>query len=323
MRYGVKILQAFFLFALMYAADPVRAANTTSLAPMQAGDSWIYRVQTGAREPYRIEYRLNANRGGNHYLTSAVIPEEQGRTRVWSFLYPISDKLCAYDFFEKDTLGLDDACRGDLKVGSTWTQKTADSVSAIENNYVIAALEDVQVPAGQFKAYRLEVHRNVTEVAYPGVPAPPDGYVRKIDIVTWYMPGTGIVKGSTRVTTGSGKVLNENRRELERFTPGPVSLPVPDQGSLTHPQQTGGQGCTKPAYPMDALRVEASGTVTMQFLIGVDGTVRDAKLKKSSGNASLDSTAMNAISKCRFKPAQVEGQPVEQWQEVKYVWSLN
>jgi TonB family protein len=331
----MKILPAFFA-VLMLAADPVGAAETTALTPMKAGDSWIYRVQTGGRKPYRLEYKLNVNKAGNYYLASAVLPAEQGQTQVWSLLYPVSNKLCTYDFFERGQLGLDDTCRGELEVGRTWTQKAADSVSSSEDNYVIAALEDVQVPAGQFKAYRLEDHRTVTEIAYPGVPAPPDGYVRKIDIITWYTPGTGIVKGSTRVTTTSGKLLDENHRELERFTPSALGLPVVPQERMVvrtqaqiqtpsrlHSQQTAESGCVKPAYPIDALRVEATGTVTMQFLIGIDGTVRDAKLKKSSGNASLDTTAINAISKCRFKPAQVDGQPVEQWQEVQYVWSID
>jgi TonB family protein len=331
----MKIVAAFFA-VLMLAADSVGAAETAVLAPMKAGDSWIYRVQTGARKPYRLEYQLNANRAGNLYLASTVLPEEQGQTRVWSLLYPISNKLCMYDFFGTGQLGLDDTCRGELEVGRTWTQKTADSVSSSEDNYVIAALENVQVPAGQYKAYRVEDHRTVTEIAYPGVPAPPDGYVKKIDIITWYTPGTGIVKGSTRITTTSGKLLDENHRELERFTPSALGLPVVPQERMAvrtqaqiqtpsrmHPQQTAESGCLKPAYPTDALRVEATGTVTMQFLVGIDGTVRDAKLKKSSGNASLDTTAMNALSKCRFKPAQVDGQPVEQWQEVKYVWSID
>lgn len=331
----MKVLPVF-LAVLMLVAVPASAAETALPVPMKAGDSWIYRVQTGARKPYRLEYQLGANQAGNLYLSSAVLPETQGQTRVWSLLYPISDKLCMYDFFGRGTLGLDDTCRAELEVGRKWTQKTTDSVSSTEDDYAIAALEDVQVPAGQFRAYRLEGHRTITETAYPGVPAPPDGYVRKIDIVTWYTPGTGIVKGSMRITNASGKLLDENHRELERFTPGALGLsaaPVARTAANTQarlqtasplrPRQTAASGCTRPAYPTDALRIEATGVVTMQFLVGADGMVRDAKLKTSSGNASLDTTAMNALSKCRFKPAQVDGQPVEQWQEVKYVWSLD
>jgi protein TonB len=93
--------------------------------------------------------------------------------------------------------------------------------------------------------------------------------------------------------------------------------------SWMRPQQTPTSGCARPAYPTDALRAEATGVVTMRFLIGIDGTVRDAKLAKSSGNASLDQAAINALSKCRFKPAEVDGKPVEQWQEVKYAWSID
>lgn len=93
--------------------------------------------------------------------------------------------------------------------------------------------------------------------------------------------------------------------------------------SWMRPQRTPPASCVKPAYPIDALRAEATGTVTMRFLVGVDGTVRDAQLTRSSGNASLDQTAINSLSKCRFKPAEVDGKPVEQWQAVQYVWSLN
>lgn len=124
---------------------------------------------------------------------------------------------------------------------------------------------------------------------------------------------------------------NPDRQDLIRrlaVTMGLLALAGPAQAQMPtpswmRPQQTAASGCVRPAYPTDALRVEATGTVTMQFLVGVDGTVRDARLKKSSGNASLDTTAIHALSKCRFKAAQVDGQPVEQWQEVKYVWAID
>lgn len=80
--------------------------------------------------------------------------------------------------------------------------------------------------------------------------------------------------------------------------------------------------CSKPEYPKDALRANATGVSTIAFLIGVDGDVRDMKVLKSSGNASLDGAAMTALAKCRFKPARDNGKPVESWQPVQYVWSL-
>jgi hypothetical protein len=213
-------IELVFLFAVLLAAHSAGATETAAPAPMRAGDSWIYQVRVAARKPYRLEYQLNANKAGGYFLASAVLPEEPGRTVVWSALYLVSSQLCMYDFFERGKLGLDDTCRTDLEVGRTWTQKVSDSVSSSEDNYVIAALEDIEVPAGRFKAYRLEDHRTVTEIAYAGVPAPPEGYVKKIDIISWYVPGTGIVKGSSRTTAANGKVLDESRRELEQFRHG-------------------------------------------------------------------------------------------------------
>jgi protein TonB len=93
--------------------------------------------------------------------------------------------------------------------------------------------------------------------------------------------------------------------------------------TLVPPQPVSASRCTKPAYPMDALRAEAAGVVTMRFLIGADGAVQETKLVKSSGHASLDKAAIDALSKCRFKPAAVDGKLVEHWQEVKYTWSLD
>jgi protein TonB len=93
--------------------------------------------------------------------------------------------------------------------------------------------------------------------------------------------------------------------------------------TLVPPRPVSASRCTKPAYPMDALRAEAAGVVTMRFLIGADGAVQETKLVKSSGHASLDQAAIDALSKCRFKPAAVDGKFVEHWQEVKYTWSLD
>ncbi|MCS0584074.1 energy transducer TonB [Massilia pinisoli] len=93
--------------------------------------------------------------------------------------------------------------------------------------------------------------------------------------------------------------------------------------SLVPPQQVPASVCVKPAYPIDALRAEAAGVVTMRFLIGADGAVQETRLVKSSGHASLDHAAIDALSKCRFKPAAVDGKLVEHWQEVKYTWSLD
>jgi D-alanyl-D-alanine endopeptidase (penicillin-binding protein 7) len=80
--------------------------------------------------------------------------------------------------------------------------------------------------------------------------------------------------------------------------------------------------CLKPVWPKQSLRDENTGTVTLAFLINKDGTVADSKLLKSSGYAPLDMAAREGISRCRFKPATLDGQPVLSWTPMQYVWTL-
>jgi protein TonB len=78
-----------------------------------------------------------------------------------------------------------------------------------------------------------------------------------------------------------------------------------------------------PVYPKEALRNEWTGKSTLSFLIGVDGRVKDSKVVKSSGHEILDEAAREALSKCQFKPATVDGKLQEAWHPVQYVWTLD
>lgn len=81
------------------------------------------------------------------------------------------------------------------------------------------------------------------------------------------------------------------------------------------------KSCRKPEYPPQALAAKIEGTVTLAFLVRADGTVREAVVRKTSGNASLDETARAALAKCRFQPGTVNGAPKEQWTDLKYTWA--
>lgn len=81
--------------------------------------------------------------------------------------------------------------------------------------------------------------------------------------------------------------------------------------------------CAKPAYPLQSLRDEQQGTVTLAFLIGVDGAVKASKIVKSSGFMLLDAAASEGIARCRFKPTHVNGKPEQSWVQMQYVWSLS
>jgi TonB family protein len=81
--------------------------------------------------------------------------------------------------------------------------------------------------------------------------------------------------------------------------------------------------CAKPVWPKESLRKEEQGAVQLAFLIGVDGNVRDTRIEKSSGHPLLDQAARDGLALCKFKPATENGQPVETWTKMQYVWTLD
>ncbi len=105
-------------------------------------------------------------------------------------------------------------------------------------------------------------------------------------------------------------------------TPAPVAAaptaPAIRTGAVIQP----GAHCAKPDYPSASRRMEEEGTVTLKFLIGVDGKVLQADIEKSSGFTRLDEAARNALSKCQFRPGTVDGKPEQSWASIKYTWRL-
>jgi periplasmic protein TonB len=65
----------------------------------------------------------------------------------------------------------------------------------------------------------------------------------------------------------------------------------------------------QPEYPRIAVVMHLSGTVELQARIGTDGTVRE--LEVVSGNPILARAAIEAVQQWRYRPTQLDGQPVE------------
>lgn len=83
-----------------------------------------------------------------------------------------------------------------------------------------------------------------------------------------------------------------------------------------------GASCAKPDYPSASRRLEEEGTVSLKFLIGVDGRVLQAEIEKTSGFPRLDEAARNALSKCQFRPGTIDGKPEQSWASIRYTWRL-
>ena len=65
----------------------------------------------------------------------------------------------------------------------------------------------------------------------------------------------------------------------------------------------------QPDYPEEALAASVTGTVKLEAVIAVDGSVRDVKL--ISGHPMLTAAAIEAISQWRYRPTKLNGQEVE------------
>ncbi len=64
-----------------------------------------------------------------------------------------------------------------------------------------------------------------------------------------------------------------------------------------------------PEYPATARNARVQGSVVMRAVIGTDGTIQQLQLIK--GNPLLVNAAMQAAKKWRYRPAQLDGKPVE------------
>ncbi|MET0855750.1 MAG: energy transducer TonB [Telluria sp.] len=82
-------------------------------------------------------------------------------------------------------------------------------------------------------------------------------------------------------------------------------------------------GCTRPDYPVKAVRNNESGTVTLALLVGTDGRVAGSRIQRSSGSLELDRAAIAALSTCKFKPATNGGIAEQGWAQIAYVWTLD
>lgn len=161
----------------------------------------------------------------------------------------------------------------------------------------------------------------------PDVPPPPPPPEMKAPPPPFIPPVEVNVQQPPPVQTPIANATNVKPATTELPRPTPPAAPAPQAPPNPNPVRIPAVAdfntCAKPEYPKASLRNEETGTSTVSFLIGVDGRVVDSKILKSSGFRDLDRAAQNAIGKCRFKPAMIDGKPQQDWQPVQYVWQLD
>jgi protein TonB len=93
----------------------------------------------------------------------------------------------------------------------------------------------------------------------------------------------------------------------------PLTLPNLNADYLDNPA---------PRYPEDARERGEQGKVLVRALINADGTVAQLAMKRSSGFANLDQSALETVKKWRFVPARRGAAAVSAWVVVPISFSL-
>jgi len=80
------------------------------------------------------------------------------------------------------------------------------------------------------------------------------------------------------------------------------------------------RNCREPDYPSISQRLGEVGSVVVELLVGTDGRVSDSRIQQSSGYERLDQAALKGLSRCRFTPGTVDGEPESAWAQMKYTF---
>lgn len=102
------------------------------------------------------------------------------------------------------------------------------------------------------------------------------------------------------------------RPAIERPAPPPVRLEARLLGANL-----------QPPYPTSEQRMEREGRVVIRVTIGPDGRVVGAQKVSATSNAFWEATERHARARWRFRPATVDGRPVESTKTMTVVFELD
>ena len=128
------------------------------------------------------------------------------------------------------------------------------------------------------------------------------------------LPGFGPWRFSS-IWVRDGSAWKETHRHtslLEAQLPGAMPPPTPPPSRVRVRPQDMERNLirhVRPEYPVTAQEARIEGSVTLEIVVDVDGTV--ASIRVISGHSLLRSAATDAVGQWRYIPIQLNGQPVE------------
>lgn len=121
------------------------------------------------------------------------------------------------------------------------------------------------------------------------------------------------------------QVALDQQPNVQFFDPGPSGetdtaadppkpLPLPDPIRIAARMDSRSE--LQPPYPASEQRMGEEGTVVVRLTIGADGRVKAVERVSAASDAFWRATERHALRHWRFKPATVDGRPVESRQTV-------
>ena len=78
----------------------------------------------------------------------------------------------------------------------------------------------------------------------------------------------------------------------------------------------------QPPYPTSEERAQRNGSVRVRVTIGADGRVKSVERVNATSDAFWRATERHALSRWRFRPATVDGRPVESRKELSVLFRI-
>ena len=110
-------------------------------------------------------------------------------------------------------------------------------------------------------------------------------------------------------------------RPAGEVSPPPKPLPVPEP--VRTEAQIDPRSELQPPYPASEERAGNEGKVSIRITIGADGRVKSAEKVSAASDAFYRATERHALRHWRFRPATVDGKPVESRKVVTVVFRLS
>jgi len=223
------------IVGLMLVAIPLNFASGGDLVPTADGTTWFYEMTQEVGKAFAFSDAKPGPDGKVHRLAAYRITgtQEVDGKNLLKFEMIRDGVITNTDLMIVDDHRISCAARIDqygeltkldppqtmvaapLKAGASWEFDGKLADATVHQHYDVVAKEDVDLPAGKFRAFHIHGEQNRP---------------MRMTIDRWFVNGTGIVKDVTTIKMPDGNLLRRISLELKerpKIAPRPEVKPVP------------------------------------------------------------------------------------------------